>query len=62
MSRVTTLIDNNLSVLELRTVAFDHVDASGVPPDAEVNLLCLPVLKEDGAPDTGHDGVDHGVV
>jgi hypothetical protein len=62
MRCVPTLVNYCFRILELRSIALDHVDAASIPTDTEVDLLSLPVLQEDGAPDTGHDSVGHGVV
>lgn len=47
---------------ELRARDLDGADAAHVPADAEVDLLDLPVLEEDGAPGAGEDGVCEGVL
>ena len=47
---------------ELWPRGLDRADASHVPPDAQVHLLDLPILDEDGAPDAGEDGVGEGVL
>jgi hypothetical protein len=62
MRCVPTLVNYRLRILELRSIALYHIDAASVPTDAKVNLLHLPVLQEDCAPNTGHDSVGHGVI
>lgn len=50
-------VDKDAVVPELRPVDLDALDALDVPPQGEVDLLDLPVLEEDGAPDAGQDAV-----
>jgi hypothetical protein len=40
----------------------DSADALDVPFDAEVGLPDFPMLKKDGAPDSGGDGIHEGVI
>lgn len=46
---------------ELGAVHLDGTNAFYVPSDAEVDLLNLPVLEENGTPHGGEDGVRRGI-
>lgn len=48
-------------ILELRPVDFDMMNALDVPAQTKIDLLNLPVLKENSAPDAGENAVGEGV-
>lgn len=55
------LVDNLPLPPELRAIHLDRADVTHTPADAQVDLLDLPVLEEDGAPDAGDDAIEEGV-
>lgn len=62
MYGTTSRIHHDLLPPELRTRDLDDPDPSHIPSNAQVHLLYLPVLEENGAPHAREDGVGKRVL